>query len=145
MKNGIIKSKDGYILEKTDGHDGRRYIQQHRRVAEEMLGRKLLKGEVVHHKNGIKTDNRPENLAVMTNIEHLRLHAELKKGKPMAKAETYLNNTKSNASIDRDSVIGAILLKLFELSDVEMLVAQGFIDGFAARGEMEESKEAITA
>ena len=49
------------------------YILEHRLVAEATIGRYLTRDEVVHHINGNREDNRPENLAVFgTNSEHLR-------------------------------------------------------------------------
>ncbi len=47
---------------------------EHRDVAERMLERELRPGEIVHHKNGDVRDNRPENLEVMTQADHIRLH-----------------------------------------------------------------------
>ncbi len=49
---------NGYVMTKHDGG----WIQEHRLVMEQKLGRRLLPSERIHHKNGDRGDNRVENL-----------------------------------------------------------------------------------
>lgn len=65
------KNKRGYVIVTLPG---RVRIYEHRLVMERVLGRKLQPAEVVHHKNGIRDDNRPENLEVITNSAHVSMH-----------------------------------------------------------------------
>ena len=56
-------------------------IKEHRHFMEQHLGRKLLRKEVIHHVNGIKTDNRIENMKVISQSEHRKLHLALERKK----------------------------------------------------------------
>lgn len=53
---------------------------EHRAVAEKMLGRSLRDGEVVHHMDGNKRNNSPDNLMVFASQkEHAEYHMRLYK------------------------------------------------------------------
>lgn len=69
-KGGRVKAED-YIKVLIDDNT---YQKEHRYVMEQHLGRPLEKWEDVHHINGIKTDNRIENLKIMSHSEHMRFH-----------------------------------------------------------------------
>ncbi len=69
-KGGKCKNIQGYVLIHIHNHpsaNGRDYVLEHRLVMEKILGRYLKPFEGVHHKNGIKDDNRPKNLILFVS------------------------------------------------------------------------------
>src|SRR3990167_3155701 len=67
-KGGKSVKVDGYVLIRLPTHPrvmSNGYYLEHRYVMEQKLGRILGKYEHIHHLNGIKDDNRPENLELI--------------------------------------------------------------------------------
>ena len=60
--------KSGYAYVSRRG-DGTRKRLEHRVMMEYMIGRPLLRNENVHHINGIRDDNRPENLELWSTMQ----------------------------------------------------------------------------
>ena len=63
-EGATIRHSSGYIQQKRDG----KWVMQHRLVMEEVIGRPLTRNDHVHHKNGNRQDNRPENLELWTGV-----------------------------------------------------------------------------
>jgi hypothetical protein len=75
-KGGRKMNAAGYVEVLRVGHPmaKRNYVYEHRLVMAEYIGRLLSTDEHVHHINGDKTDNRIENLQIVTNAEHGAIH-----------------------------------------------------------------------
>jgi hypothetical protein len=78
-KGGRTVHKAGYIMVQCPGHPrgGKSaYVFEHIIVMEQILGRFLLPNETVHHRNGVKDDNRPENLELWTRPQPSGIRVE---------------------------------------------------------------------
>lgn len=75
-KGGRSITPDGYVLIRVGIHhhlsDVRGYAYEHRLVAEQKFGRRLKPGELVHHIDGNKQNNNPENLEICTSTSSHR-------------------------------------------------------------------------
>lgn len=72
-RGGRAEGKSGYILIKNYSHpraDKRGYVFEHILIWEKANGKPVPRGWQVHHKNGNKKDNRPENLEAMPARRH---------------------------------------------------------------------------
>lgn len=73
---------EGYVEVYCPNHPNanvRKCVYEHQLVMEKRIGRYLKKEEVVHHIDGNKSNNDINNLLLLTNSDHAKLHAILKR------------------------------------------------------------------
>jgi len=81
-KGGRKTTEDGYVYLLMPNHpraNKSRYVLEHLLVWEQVHNKPLPKDWVIHHLNGIKSDNRPENLIAMKRGEHTQQSVPFKK------------------------------------------------------------------
>lgn len=70
LREAHLNNGEGKTYTKTYGR------HTHRVVMEEKLGRKLKSGEIVHHIDGNRRNNHPDNLQLVTRSEHINIHRQ---------------------------------------------------------------------
>lgn len=116
---GQFKKASGYIMVYRPSHpncDSRGYIRRARLIAEQAHNRLLTSLEVMHHLNGIKDDDYPDNLVVCRSQgEHRHFHEPHNKGKVMV-----MNNNKRQY-IDEADIVRQLVENDFSKTDEKEL------------------------
>lgn len=89
--NGYVMVVDQNKLKNADISD---YEYEHRVVAEELIGRPLQRDEAVHHLDNNRSNNSPDNLLVLLESQHVKLHAWQSKNVIVPKPAQLLRNLK---------------------------------------------------
>jgi hypothetical protein len=77
-QRGRIIHTNGYVRVFMPNHYSAMkngYVYEHRLIAESTLGRTLFPGEQIHHRDGDKTNNAPDNLEVIDIRAHASKHS----------------------------------------------------------------------
>ena len=81
-KGGKMIHSGGYKLIRMPEHyraSKNGYVFEHILIWERIYNKKVPKGYVIHHLNGIKDDNRPENLCIISKKDHMKINEKYKK------------------------------------------------------------------
>lgn len=93
-KGGRTLCAGGYISILKPDHpfaDVNGRVKEERLIMEKYLGKFLTKEEIVHHINHIKSDNRIENLKIVSRSEHAKIHWIDRKNKKQYNDKTIKN------------------------------------------------------
>lgn len=116
-RSGLSRLQDGRIILKRRNPQkkyGWENILRSRLVVEQYTSNPIPEGMIVHHINCIKDDDRPENLALLTQREHMILHGKMRNRKTLYRSTTSVKNPLLLHARFHEFVRGAILLlKLF--------------------------------